>query len=237
MTEARTPDADKWLEKTQAIDVARTGLVAAIDVAISAGGLPFGGAVASLLAKVIPERRQQRVMMFVEDLGHRIEDVESKVDHEFVRSSEFEALFERAFDRVQSRENEEKLSYWAALIAGLAQSGRPPKSDRDRLIDTLDHLRISHLRLLHVIATSGEPKDDIGLTTSAAETIRRRMPDVETEDARRDWNDLQREALVGGFPSGMMTPRGAANLAAHLTPYGSRFVALLQLASAEPKPA
>jgi hypothetical protein len=232
VTGERTPNDDKWLEKTEAFDVARTGLVTAIDLAMQTGGLPFGGAVATVLAKLIPERKQQRLTMFVEDLGHRIEDVESKVDHDFVRSSEFE----RAFDRVQSRENEEKISYWAALVVGLAQVQRPPKSDRDRLIDTLDRLRTSHLRLLHVIATSGEPEDESGLTSSSADTIRRRMPDIEADDARRDWNDLQREDIVGNFPSGMMTPRGAANLAAHLTPYGNRLVGLLHLASTQPKP-
>ena len=74
--------------------------------------------------------------MFVEDLGHRMEDVEDKVDHDIVRSSEFEALFERAYDRVQSRENDEKMSSWAALIAGLAQ-----RSVHHRVIVTVSSTR------------------------------------------------------------------------------------------------
>jgi len=225
------PNTDAWLETTSAYDVARTGLVAAIEVAMASGGVPFGAAVASVLAKVIPERKRERLVMFVEDLGHRIEDVESKVDHDFVRSAEFEALFERLFDRVQSRENEEKISYRAALIAGLAQAERPPKSDRDRLIGDPRSSADDPSAPAPVIATSGEPADESGLPSSAAETIRRRMPDVEIDDTRRDWTDLNREGPVGAFPSGIMTPRGAANLAAHLTPYGSRFVALLHLAS------
>ena len=53
--------------------------------------------------------------MFVEDLGHRVEDAEAKIDGEFVRSAEFEMLFERAYDRVQARENEDRIAYWAAL--------------------------------------------------------------------------------------------------------------------------
>jgi len=225
------PNTDAWLETTSAYDVARTGLVAAIEVAMASGGVPFGAAVASVLAKVIPERKRERLVMFVEDLGHRIEDVESKVDHDFVRSAEFEALFERLFDRVQSRENEEKISYRAALIAGLAQAERPPKSDRDRLIGTLDRLRTTHPRLLQSSRRPGSRRMSPGFQAAQPRTIRRRMPDVEIDDTRRDWTDLNREGPVGAFPSGIMTPRGAANLAAHLTPYGSRFVALLHLAS------
>jgi len=54
------PDSDKWLEKTDAFDVSRGWLIGAIELAMDASGLPFGPAVASVLAKVIPEHKHRR---------------------------------------------------------------------------------------------------------------------------------------------------------------------------------
>lgn len=137
-------------------------------------------------------------------------------------------MFEDALDRVQQRRNEEKFEYWASLVVGIAGKERPARADRERFVDTLDRLRLSHLRLLHIVATTttGNPSTYMG---GIADTLTWKMPDTPLEDIRRDWDDLAREDLLPTFPSGMMTAAGAGNLAARVTPYGGEFVRLLAL--------
>ena len=139
------------------------------------------------------------------------------------RSHEFEQLFEDAIERAQTVRNPGKLGYWARMMAGLATHQRPAERDRERLFDTLDAVRPPHLRLLHVIATTTEPRQGLYMG-GVSDTLSWKMPDVPEDEFRRDWVDLASYGLVGGYPSGTMTAQGAGNLAGHVTPYGREFV-------------
>lgn len=187
-----------------------------------------GGSLATLISEYVPRQKQLRLVHFVEDLGRRMDAERDRVDQEFVRTSEFHAMVEDVLDRIQQRKNEGKFRYWADLVAGVASHERPPSADRERLVETLDRLRPSHLRLLHVVATTttGRPGLYAG---GVSDTLSWKMPDTPIEDIRRDWDDLAREDLLQGYPSGMMTAAGAGNLAVRLTPYGQQFVRLLHL--------
>jgi hypothetical protein len=205
-----------------------------IDQALSASivGLQavpvVGGIVAALISEYVPRRKQRRLVEFVEDLGRAFEAEQDRIDAEFVRSTEFDRMWEDALDRVQSVRNEGKLGYWAALLAGVATHDRPPERDRERMIDTLDSIREPHLRLLHVIATTNEPPPGL-MAGGVSSTLSWKMPDVPDDEARRDWADLARHGVVGDYPSGTMTAQGAGNLSGRLTPYGREFVRMLRL--------
>jgi hypothetical protein len=189
-----------------------------------------GGSFAQKYAEYVPLVRQQRLEQFVDDLADRFAAEQDRVDREFMSTREYEGMAEEVLDRVQQRKNEDKYRYWAALLIGVAKPDRPAERDRERLVDTLDALRLPHLRLLHVIATTkvGPPDTYMGNTMA---TLKWRMPEISEEDARRDWGDLAREEVVQAFPSGMMTAQGAGDLTVRLTDYGRRFVKLLDLES------
>jgi hypothetical protein len=137
------------LEGTPAVDHALVAGIAALNA------IPvIGGVVATFISEYIPRRKQARLVGFVQDLGRQFDAERERIDADFVRSSEFDRMVEDVLDRVQQVKNEEKLGYWAALLAGVATRDRPAQSDRERMIETLDGVRASNLRLLHVIATT-----------------------------------------------------------------------------------
>jgi hypothetical protein len=188
----------------------------------------IGGVVATFISEYVPRRKQARLVGFVQDLGRQFDAEGERIDAEFVRSSEFDRMVEDVLDRVQQVKNEDKLGYWAALLAGVATRDRPAQKDRERMIETLDGVRPSNLRLLHVIATTRQGPPDLYMG-GVSHTLKWKMPDVSEEDIRRDWNDLARFDLVQNYPSGMMTAEGAGNLTVRMTDYGRRFVRLLSL--------
>jgi len=146
------------------------------------------------------------------------------------KTKDFDRMVEDVLDRVQAVRNEDKLGYWASLLAGAVTTNRPAPSDRERMIDALDNLRDEHLQLLHVIATTTEPRPGLYMG-GVADTLTWKLPDLPNDEARRMWGELAQRGLVGGYPSGTMTAQGAGNLAGHLTPHGRSFVRLLRLES------
>ena len=96
------------------------------------------------------------------------------------------------------------------------------------MVDTLDNLRLPHLRLLHLIATTTQPPPNLYMGGVAA-TLKWKMPDVPQEEFQRDWADLSQQGVVATYPARTMTAQGAGNLAGRLTPYGREFVRMLRL--------
>jgi len=190
-----------------------------------------GGVVATFISEYVPRQRQQRLIGFVQNLADEFVAEQERIDSEFVKTKDFSRMCEDVLDRVTTVRNEEKLGYWAALLAGVATKERPGQSDRNRMIDTLDGLRPEHLRLLHVIATTSQPPPGMFLGAATNWILKSKMPDVSDDEGRRRWNDLNRLDLVDPYPVGLMAANEGANLAARLTPYGRSFVRMLRLES------
>lgn len=187
-----------------------------------------GGVIATFIGEYVPRAKQQRLVGFVQDLGRAFEDERERIDAEFVKTRDFARMVEDVLDRVQTVRNEEKVGYWASLLAGIAATDRPGPTDRERMIQTLDDLRPEHLRLLHVIATTSEARPGLYMG-GVSDTLSWKMPDVSNDEARRLWSELASTGVVQDYPSGTMTREGAGNLTVRLTPYGREFVRLLRL--------
>jgi hypothetical protein len=211
------------LEETTARDHALVVGIAALQA------VPvIGGVVATFISEYLPRKKQERLVGFVQDLSRELEAGRDRIDRDFVKTKDFDRMVEDVLERVQTVRNEDKLGYWAALLAGASTTDRPNQTDRDRMIETLDALRPEHLRLLHVIATTNEPPPGL-YAGGVSATLDWKMPDVPNDEARRRWTELSRFDLVGGYASGTMTAQGAGNLMGHMTPYGREFVRLLRL--------
>jgi hypothetical protein len=210
-------DADSWRDNSLAVSLAGLNAVPIV-----------GGAIATMISELVPRRKQERIVGFVKALREDLEADRARLDTEFVRTADFDRMVEDVLDRVQAVRSEDKLGYWAALLAGLSASDRPGPSDRDRMINTLDRLSKPHLRLLHVIAATNEPPPNLYMGGVSA-TLTWKMPDVAEGEARELWNELAREGIVDEYPSGVMTAQGAGNLAGRLTDRGREFVRMLRL--------
>jgi hypothetical protein len=192
-----------------------------------------GGTIATLISEYVPREKQERMKRFVQDLGERLSREQARVDQEFVRTDEFQTLFEDTLDRVQQRRNEDKFEYWASLVTGVVAKERPPRADRDRFVDTLDRLRLSHLQLLHVVATTTTARPGLYMG-GVSDTLTWKLPATPIDEIRRDWDDLARESVLQSYPSGLMSAEGAGNLTVRVTPYGQQFIRLLQLEKTDP---
>ena len=190
----------------------------------------IGGVVATFISEYVPRKKQERLVEFVQDLSREFEAERERIDGDFVHTKDFDRMVEDVLDRVQTVRNEDKLGYWAALLAGVATTSRPNQSDRDRMIETLDGLRSEHLRLLHVIATTSTGRPGLYMG-GVSDTLNWQMPDVPQDEVRRRWSELNRFDLVGPYPEGTMTAEGAGNLTVRLSSHGREFVRLLRLES------
>lgn len=211
------------LDETPARDHALVAGIAALQLVPAVGGV-----VATFISEYVPRKKQERLVEFVQDLSREFTAEQERIDREFVKTKDFDRMVEDVLDRVQTVRNEEKLGYWAALLAGVATEDRPTTSDRDRMIQTLDDLRPEHLRLLQVIATTTEPPPNLYMGGVIA-TLTWKIPDIAEDEARRLWGELARTGVVAEYPSGLMTAQGAGDLTVRLTPYGREFVNLLRL--------
>jgi hypothetical protein len=207
------------------------------DHAIAAGlaglnAIPvLGGVIATFVSEYVPRQKQRRLVSFVQDLAEKLREEEDRIDREFVKSEEFAGLVEDVIDSAQQRRNVEKHRYYASLVAGSATHARPTEEERDRLLDALDRLRLPHLRLLHVIATTTEPPP--GMWAGGVSHVVQSKMEISDADLREQWGDLAAANIADSYPSGTMTAAGAGNLAVRLTPFGRRFVDFLHVGAPE----
>jgi len=219
--------------RDEAIDEIRSRSVrdvAKMTVVNLAQSIPvFGAFAAAVLEEYVASQQADRVAAFLEVLSTDLHQLGDRMDREFVRTDEFEGLFEDVVERVRSRRSEGKRREYAAAIANATTTARPTEDERFRMIDTLDALRTSHLRLLAVIAsTTSVPPQLHGTMAGGINLVLNLvLPGVPEEAYRRDWADLTQHGLAQSYPSGTMTIQGLGNLSARLTPLGQRFVAFL----------
>ena len=70
-----------------------------------------------------------------------------RLDRDFVKRDEFQALAEEALQLVVLRRNERKISGFSAAVAHSATIERPDQRMRERFLDWLDQLRPVHLEI------------------------------------------------------------------------------------------
>jgi len=205
------------LDSTEVADHAYNASLAVLQT------LPLGGGVAQLLTDYLPQRKQRRVVAFVQELGREWQAHRDRMDDEFIRSDEFDRLVEDVIDRVQQVRSQEKQAKFAAILAGFATAERPDEAERQRILDTLDNMRPRQMRILTVISETTEPRPDL-YAGGVMDTLKWKMPDLDDAVIREEWAELARLGVVGSYPAGTMSAHGAGNLRAHVTPYGWRYL-------------
>ena len=225
-----TDDRQDWgeraveLDETEAADHAYSASLAALQA------LPFGGSVAQLLTDYLPQKKQRRLVEFVQELGREWQTHRDRLDEDFIRSDEFDRLVEDVMDRVQQVRSQEKQAYFAAILAGFATPERPDEAERQRILDTLDGMRPRQMRILAVISETTEPPPGL-YAGGVMATLKWKMPDLEDAVIRDEWDALAGLGVVGGYPSGTMTAQGAGNLRGRVTPYGWRYLKAIRVGS------
>lgn len=203
---------------------------AAVDLVPGAGKL-----IGYVIREHIPRRRRQRVVEFVRKLNDAVAHMEDRLDRDFVRSDEFADLTEDVLESVSRRAADGKRGFYAAALANTAAPSPPGEDERERMLDVLKEVRLSHLRLLAIVATTRSLPEGSNLYAGGIEhNIMPRLEGVSQEQMRSDWADLARLGILDSYPSGTMSRQGIEDLTVRMTDFGRRFVNWISLRSESP---
>jgi hypothetical protein len=189
-----------------------------------------GPLIGYVISEHIPRRRRERVVEFVRKVNDAVGRIEGRLDEDFVRTDEFADLTEDVLESVARRAADGKRGFYAAALTNSAAPSRPGEVERERMLDALGRVRLSHLSLLAIVATTRSLPEGSNLAAGGIEhNIMPRLPGVMQEQMRADWADMARLGILGDYPSGTMTRQGIENLTVRLTDFGRTFVAWISL--------
>lgn len=187
-----------------------------------------GPIVAAVLKQLVPADTLIYLRDFAIEAARRIEDIsERKVDHSYLGTEPFREDLEHVLEAQVSLRHRRKREWFMAALVNSASSDRPNDDDRRRMLDALDRLRPSHLRLFATIVTvDAHP----GGGEDTGTYLRARLGQALSEETLKlDWRDLENEGLVDGWPSGMtVTPKWQL-VGAALTDRGRRFARFIEV--------
>ena len=212
---------------------AQSGDVARAVVLGTIGMVPIVGSLLSELASTFyPETKLNRLLAFAEELRASVDEVQDRLDSEFVRRDEFARLFEDVLDRATHVRNVDKLAIFASATAHAMTIDRPGQAERDRFLDLLDQLRHPQLRVLAAIARgNNERGDDLSVLTRNFDELVitaaavRYMPDA----FEKSLQDLQRLGLARDLANGEVYQAAVQDIRTLLTRSGHRFVEFLTI--------
>ncbi|MEZ4647521.1 MAG: hypothetical protein R3E97_01830 [Candidatus Eisenbacteria bacterium] len=197
----------------------------ALEVAALASSLVpvLGGVFGGLLSGFATDRKLKRLADLIEKLAAEIDSRAVVVDESYIRTEDFEDLFERTLQQATQERSEEKRRRYAAFLAtDMANPGTVYERKLD-FLRTLEVIQPIHLLVLRAIAAP--PMADAGSFGTQLNTLRGRLPgstEQQIVEAVGKLNDLRVTSL--NSLRAMVTARGAADLRGGLTAYGEEFM-------------
>lgn len=207
-----------------ALDVSKALALAALS------SVPVVGPVfRELLGAVWVDNRAERLQRFANELGRNVVVLQDRLDQDFVKRDEFEALAEETLERVALRRNEQKLANFAAAVAHSATTQRPDQRARERFLDWVDQLRPIHLQLLARLA-AGEsdwvrPADVSSPGQVANSKLNHVLNGLPVNPL--DLTDLQQRGLMRSLDDTTTLLNVANDVRAILTPVAREFLAFI----------
>jgi hypothetical protein len=205
--------------------------------------IPFaGGAVGSVLADVMAERKQQRLNDFLTQLKDDLEKNEEKVNKDLVAKDDFLDIFELTAKKVMEERNEVKrLAYKNILVNGLIQTDTN-FDDIEQCIRLVENTTENNIYLLKVLSdpeghntSLGEPvKQPNGnmSTTTLSRVLQKLLPGWQGGKILENLKDLEFIGMILPISNSfqdMVTANGLSPVVNSLTLKGERFVKYLKI--------
>lgn len=145
-----------------------------------------------------------------------------QIDSDFVASEEFVSATAEIFDRVVRSREMDKRNFYAALWSSMATRERPDQGNFERLVDTLERLRLSHLWLLHRLSGPYDADWPVASRDQSREDFLEQFAgSLDRGILELDFADLEREGLIERQNSPGSS--GYRDLRYRLTDHGKRF--------------
>ncbi len=224
----------KALSKQTGID----HIVSIIKATLSA--FPYGGGViASLISDYIPKSREKRTVDFIKKVAEDLESLKDRVNKDYVKSDEFQYLFQKAWRVAIEYYQEEKIEGFRAILINSAIGKEATGDDRDLFINILNDLTGYHFQMLKVFQNPVEwnAKHDnrvrvASVIVSLNQILRQCFPDWDEEKIKIIIDDLYYKKLSSISSDRLkvgQTGGGIEKLNHALTPFGKRFIGYVTL--------
>jgi hypothetical protein len=185
----------------------------------------LGGAIGALINEYIPRRRQERMVEFVRELDKALGAVEHRVESAVLTDAVADVV-EEVLERVVRAEADGKRAYYAAAVANTLAAPDLEADLRERMMDALDALRPSNLRLLALISENPPAPQDFNVIAGGIyEYLKVVLPGISQDQVKMDWADLANLNIVDDYPSGVMTIQGITATRGRLKDFGRAFIA------------
>jgi hypothetical protein len=136
-------------------------------------------------------------------------------------------------DGVQQRRNEEKHRYYASALANSLVPERPDAVDREKMLEVLNELGGSHLRMIAVYMTIEIPDSMLPLNGNMEHRIvHGSLPELTHEQLDSHILDLQTRGVLPLLAQST-TAGDPRRLSTQMTPFGRRFARWVEATSAE----
>jgi len=219
----------KALTKQTAVD----HIVNTIKATLSA--FPYaGGVVASLISDYIPKSREKKTIDFIGKVAEDLEFFKDRVNKDYLKSDEFQYLFQKAWRVAIEHYQAEKIDGFRAILINSAIGKEATGDDRDLYINILNDLTGYHFQLLKVFQNPIEWNKQHGnrvvgasMIISLNQILRQCFPEWNEERIALIIDDLYYKKL-SSIPSDRLkvgqTGGGIEKLTHALTPFGQRFI-------------
>ncbi len=238
-TSRRAERSDAHPEPKVPIQIARlpeetnTDAVLELSKAAALGALAvvpvLGPVLRELIGTAWGDNRADRLHRFATALGRNVEDLQDRIDEEFVKNDEFEALAEETLERVVQRRNEQKIARFAAAVVHSATTDRPEQHMAERFLDWLDSLRPIHVQILSRLASGtpgwARPPDVISPGQVVQSRLFHALEGLGSD--RYDLQELERRGLIGSVNNTSTLLAAANDIRSLLTPIGGSFLAFI----------
>lgn len=200
-----------------------------------------GGAVGSVLADVLAERKQQRLNDFLSQLKDDLENQKDKLNNDLVQKDDFLDIFELTSKKVMEERNKVKrLAYKNILINGIT---KPDTSfdDIEQCVRLVENTTEKNIFLLKVLSDPDRHNISLGepvqrptgnmSTTTLSRVLQKLLPGWQGGQILENLKDLEFLGLIQPISNhfqDMVTANGLSPVINSLTLKGQRFVEYLK---------
>lgn len=193
---------------------------------------------AAIAEGIIRRRQNKRLNEFLLKIADDLKRLENHLHEEFMRTEEFQDLFEDIVSKAAEARQQAKLDALRAIFLNTILSDRPDYDEAAEVAALVDSFQERHVILLRILADPlradremGRPVGEGGgLATSINQILKRLLPEWDDDQIERTWQDLlSRQIHRTPGTKATMTDSGVHQLENRLAPFGSKVVRYITL--------
>ena len=201
---------------------------------------PYGGGIiSSLISDYIPKSREKKTIEFLSKVAEGLEALKDQIDKDYIKSSEFEYLFQKAWRAAIEQYQEEKIEGFRAILLNSAIGKQATVEEKELFISILNDLTGYHFQMLKLLqdpvnwsAQHGSPVKPASITISLIQIFKQCFPDWDEERIAIILDDLHTRKLIkisSDRIHTMLTGGGIEKLNSSLSSFGRRFIEYLMV--------